>query len=84
MRPSMIFVAGIAAGIAFIIACGNMNAGTDASASPTDCATWQVQYVQVPVGSGASFGTLPAGWEPFSVVGSGSGDFNGWARRCAP
>ena len=83
VKRAVVFVAGIAAGIVFVIACSHMGAGVDANASPTDCGTWQVSYQDLS-SPGSGTDTLPAGWEPFAAAGSGSSYFRGWARRCAP
>ncbi len=80
----MMLVAGIASGIALVVAC--QHAGTPASASPNDCAVWQytsanayssltpnVQLAPGPSGS-ADVYDAPPGWEPI-------GDR---LRRCKP
>jgi hypothetical protein len=86
----MLFVAGAAAGIAFIFACGHMNAGTDASASPADCTKWQVEVCRGSGSSPADCGsgtpqTMAPGWEPFAVAYDSSNHAEDvFIRRCAP
>ena len=84
MKLPIMFVAGLAAGIAFFVACEH--AGKPANAGPADCAVWQVSELdtgECSIDPGASplaaNCTLPAGWEPMSFNGA-----NVFARRCAP
>lgn len=83
MRATVLFVAGLAAGIGFALACsGDGTAG----AAPNDCDVWQVarlkdihlDYVGTPE-------DLPPGWEPFvSSGGSLAETATIILRRCRP
>ncbi len=75
----MVVVGGLAIHGA-IVACetvtkvGRVDAGEAgiAHAAPSDCTSWEVQYVPVPV-AGPNIPTgkqaLTAGWEPFATLG---------------
>ncbi len=82
-------VVGTAFGIALVVACSRTTVGQDATASPADCANWQVGLVRGTFSDGPpKTWQLPAGWEPTgdtwgSASGSGS-DAYFWARRCQP
>ncbi len=97
MRRILLFVAGLVAGMAFVLACEtgrgrvtdagsdiHVAAGRDAHANPNDCTTWQVAYLAgQSVGPAGAPLTLPAGWEPFVAYGMGS-PADLFLRRCAP
>src|SRR6185436_2726346 len=87
-RPIRIFVTGIAAGIALVFACGQMNpdvdAGADANAATTDCTVWQTDFCVLGRGPGSSTSpncgsgtgtpqTFAAGWQPFAGFVATSG-----------
>jgi hypothetical protein len=80
--------AGVAAGIALVVACGEMNIepGGRADASPNDCAAWQVAHLENIPTSGVDTPTdIPSGWEPFSAFGGAfGGTANFYVRRCRP
>jgi hypothetical protein len=92
--------AGAAFGIALVVACesdksptsggasggGRVSAGSSSHAAPSDCAAWQVAYLEAtPVGGVSAPADLPAGWEPFIVYGGGvPGASNIYVRRCKP
>ncbi len=90
-----IFIAGLAGGVALVVAC---NQARHASASPADCASWQFAKAQDietlqgrwqpdTIGMANAFGppqpiyayTLD-GWEPFTVQADGAV----LVRRCKP
>jgi hypothetical protein len=86
MKLTMGVVAGIAAGVAFVFACGG---GKRASAGPADCASWQFAQISVNCPLDAQLNinicAVPSGWEPLKEDSSG-GPTNAVidARRCAP
>ncbi len=92
MKTRIMFVAGVFAGIASVVAC--RHAGNSAKAGPNDCSRWQIGTFSLGVDCPADSGgpsdpacTLPNGWEPMSfstydVFSRSNGTI--YARRCAP
>ena len=92
MRRAAVFVLGVVAGVALVVACGQSGTGLGhANAAPNDCGTWQ--YVGIPSdlstvsvsisgADGKQFSIdaieLPSGWEPFGI-GTGA-----YMKRCKP
>jgi hypothetical protein len=93
MKSLMLVVSGVVAGVVLVIACsGGKGAGNSAHAAPSDCASWEVASFaigssafptgpSVPVNSDivATVSEIPAGWEPFAILGSPTFLY---ARRC--
>jgi hypothetical protein len=86
----LVFVAGVAAGVALVVAC---NQTKNASASPNDCAVWQYAEVNDLINRGqvtfvtiGTFNVEPVaatetpGWEPFAAQADGGV----LVRRCKP
>lgn len=82
------FIAGLLAGISFIVACGNTKDGSTkvgpaAAVAQLDCSTYEIMMVDVNPADDTAPNvayTIPAGWVPFGV----SSVNNVFAARCAP
>jgi hypothetical protein len=75
MRNILWGIAGLAFGIALVVACGQ--SGSAARASPSDCAAWQVGFANFT----SAMTDIPPGWEPFAMSASGGTIYT---RRCKP
>jgi len=83
-KSVVLLLAGFAAGVAFIVACGTSNApsgfGPTNAAAQANCSKYDVQIMDMSSTTG-KIDTLPAGWIPFGIA-AGSGHVV--AFRCSP
>jgi hypothetical protein len=74
-KPVLLLIAGFAAGVAFIAACGSSggalsSVGPGKAAAQAACASYDVQIIDTSGVTGHT-DTLPKGWIPFAFTSSG-------------